>query len=160
MRQASRAAKVRGGVLAGLVVGLAAAPAAWPQTSPQTLPQSSPQTSSPQTASPQTPHETWPKALASFPTTHPAIDCSSARDPMQRFYPAEAQRTRTPGQAAVACRLASDGRPTQCTWTTEEPEGFGFGEAAAQVICTVRFKPPQPGASGVILTMMRFKLPE
>jgi len=62
--------------------------------------------------------------------------------------PPEARRQRVPGRASVNCIIRSDTRLEACRIVSENPSGFGFGEAAIRVAEThFRFRPPST-ASG------------
>ena len=45
------------------------------------------------------------------------------------------------GRATVACTVAADGTLTPCTTVTEEPAGFGFGDAAMTVASVMQMSP-------------------
>lgn len=59
------------------------------------------------------------------------------------YVPAEARRQRVSGTANVRCRIREDQRLDRCSITSEDPAGFGFGEAAIRVAQgEYRFRPP------------------
>lgn len=64
------------------------------------------------------------------------------------FVPPEARRARRAGRGAVSCVIRSDNRLEDCRVVEEQPDGFGFGEAAVRVAETYfRWRPPT-SASG------------
>lgn len=82
-------------------------------------------------------------ALSAMPEAveHPVIDPTAPRPEMMRFYPERAQRAGVTGGAVVECRFLDDGGLSGCHALSETPPGFGFGEAAARLIGTIRFRP-------------------
>ena len=108
---------------------------------------------------------------ASAPSTdHPWLKCADAPTPpirkgRLRFYPERAQKRGVEGSANVACRFASSGEVIACTWTSEDPTSWGFGEAASKLACQSRVKPevyrdaPLEGMLVTFTTPIRFKFP-
>lgn len=78
-----------------------------------------------------------------------------------RFYPAEAARTKTPGEAVMQCRVETSGGLAGCTVLREAPEGAGFGEAALQMAPLLRMRPMTrdgtPVAGGVVRIPIAFR---
>lgn len=59
------------------------------------------------------------------------------------YVPAEARRQRVSGTANVRCRIREDQRLDRCFVVSEDPSGFGFGDAAIRVAeGEYRFRPP------------------
>ncbi len=56
------------------------------------------------------------------------------------YYPARARELGRKGSADVQCRVAKDGTMTSCAWISDDPSGFGFGEAGAKVACLMKMK--------------------
>jgi TPR repeat protein len=109
-----------------------------------------------------------PRAAASkvtvldrFPTTNPSEVCPAVRDPAATYYPDRAQRLNVEGRARVACKVSAAGAPSVCTWTEEDPPGYGFGPAAARLGCLVKFDRPSsvPAADWVASSPIRFAIP-
>jgi hypothetical protein len=80
--------------------------------------------------------------LERLPSANPPETCSQVRGPLETFYPDLAQRRNVGGRVLTACKISSSGTPTTCTWTEENPGGYGFGEAAAKLACSFKFDRP------------------
>ena len=78
-----------------------------------------------------------------------------------RFYPARARAEHVDGAVTVDCIVGADGL-LACTVVSEDPEGWGFGEAALQVSQYFRMVPQiedgTPTAGGRYRTRLRFAL--
>lgn len=97
---------------------------------------------------------------AEMPTTNPWRACSSKTP--DRYYPRDAQRRNIEGFARVQCRLNDSGRLTACSWYEESAPDLGFGDAATQLACLMKFTPRTQGAftpGSVALIPIRFTLP-
>lgn len=81
-----------------------------------------------------------------------------------RVYPAEAQAENVEGRAVAHCKVAMDGRLTGCAVVSEEPYGYGLGEAVLmlstvfQVERKTKDGPSIPPES-VVRLPIRFVLP-
>ncbi len=58
------------------------------------------------------------------------------------LYPAEARRHAKQGQAVVSCEIGLSTRLENCTVTSEDPPGFGFGAALLKATPYYRIQPP------------------
>lgn len=80
-----------------------------------------------------------------------------------RVYPRDALRKGVEARATVECRVAADGRMSDCVVVAVEPAGFGFEEAALKLTRRFRMHLTTPdGASvvgGTIRMPLRFSLP-
>ena len=78
-----------------------------------------------------------------------------------RYYPARAQERDQEGRATLDCIVAVDGR-LACTITSEDPPGWGFGEATLRVSRHFRVAPQtrdgQPTAGGRFRRTIRWVL--
>lgn len=67
------------------------------------------------------------------------------------FVPPEARRRRQAGRSAVNCVIRPDTRLEACRVVDEQPDGFGFGEAAVRIAEThFRFRPPSTAAGRAV----------
>lgn len=108
-----------------------------------------------------TPPERAPNQLAAFPTANPAVECRTLVDP-PRYYPKAAQRAAVQGAAQVACELNEDRSAKRCTWISEDPAGYGFGPAAAEIGCKFKLRSGPDGApmgGKTFVAPIKFKLP-
>jgi protein TonB len=66
------------------------------------------------------------------------------------------------GRAVLSCRLDVEGKTTECT-TTEDPPGWGFGEAALKLAKVFKFRPTRvddvPVAGGKMVVPINFTYP-
>ena len=69
---------------------------------------------------------------------HPWLTCLKGATAPKRYYPEGAQGRNVEGQATIECRALSNGEVTACTWLTETPPGYGFGEKAEGMGCLMR----------------------
>ncbi len=67
------------------------------------------------------------------------LEQPDARD-FARYYPERAQEREVEGRATVECIVGADGR-LSCTVTSEDPPGYGFGEATLRVARHFRVAP-------------------
>ena len=59
------------------------------------------------------------------------------------LYPSRAMWNDIEGRVTVDCALSDEGRPTHCQVVSEQPVGWGFGEATLVLVC--RSPPPRRG---------------
>jgi protein TonB len=82
-------------------------------------------------------------------------------DDLARFYPDAAQRGNVSGMSIIQCRVARTGKPIACTWISEDPEGWGFGEASSKLGCLFKLNPYRlkdaPPAGLLVNTTVRMK---
>jgi TonB family protein len=69
------------------------------------------------------------RAPTVFPTNNPPIDCGGVGAESSVL----PMGGRIAGYAAIVCEFTPNGVVLRCTWTSENPEGFG--EAAARLAC-------------------------
>jgi len=62
-------------------------------------------------------------------------------DPMIHFYPDKAKKANKEGFAKIECRVTETSNLTDCKILSEEPEGYGFGEATIKLFSKVTLKP-------------------
>jgi hypothetical protein len=62
-------------------------------------------------------------------------------DPMRHFYPAAAMKDKVQGSAKIECQVTEAARLEECKVLSEEPQGYGFGEATIQLFSLVTLKP-------------------
>lgn len=90
------------------------------------------------------------------------LEQPNARD-FARYYPDRARERDMEGRATVECIVNVDGR-LSCTVTSEDPPGWGFGEATLQAARHFRVSPQtrdgQPTSGGRIRRTIRWVLPE
>jgi len=96
-------------------------------------------------APPQPPAPVAPVQPAS-PPAPPVItnaDWSSrpSGDDMARYYPERAQRLEQGGRVVLKCGVKANGRVAGCAVTSEDPMGFGFGDAALKLSRLFKMKP-------------------
>ena len=64
-------------------------------------------------------------------------------------YPAIAKRSNKEGVVVVELTIGADGRTSDITVVSEEPKGFGFGDAAREAVKKWRFTPAKKGGESV-----------
>ena len=76
-----------------------------------------------------------------------------------RLYPDRAQQENVSGRATLECIVAGDGR-LSCTITSEDPSGYGFGDATLSISREFRLAPEtsdgQPTSGGRIRRTIRW----
>lgn len=137
------------GVLALAAALLATAPArAQPPTSLETQPEIA--QAEPPVAVPAKP-KIEPGQVIRRPTEEETSD----------LYPAEARKHAKQGEAAVTCEIGLSTRLEHCVVTSEDPPGFGFGDALMRATVFYRVRPPtvdgKPVAHVKIRIPMRFQ---
>ena len=80
------------------------------------------------------------------------------RDPTRRYYPQAAQKAGVSGKAVLDCFVDAEGWLRDCTVASEEPSGFGFGEAALRMVPLFHMNKDKAGARTQI--PLTFKLPK
>lgn len=82
---------------------------------------------------------------------------------ISEYYPARARADRVQGQAIVECNISSDATAT-CELTSENPGGYGFGDAALSVSSLIGFRPETrngtPVDGGKLRVPINFRLPQ
>jgi TonB family protein len=80
-----------------------------------------------------------------------------------RFYPERAQRRGVEGRVVLSCQVEIDHTLSNCQVVSEDPPGWGFGEAAIKMSKLFRAKPTtkdgQPTAGGRLTIPLTFKMP-
>jgi protein TonB len=92
-----------------------------------------------------------------------ALMQSSSADPALRYYPEEARRKAVQGIATVDCTVTPEGKLTNCTVLSEDPVGWGFGDAALRLTPLFKMHPALKdgvAVSAEIHIPIRFKLPK
>lgn len=88
------------------------------------------------------------------------LERPDARD-FARFYPPRALERGQEARVMLACVVAADGR-IACTVTSEDPQGWGFGEAAIRISRSFRMAPATrdgvPTSGGRVNVPIRFNL--
>jgi protein TonB len=88
------------------------------------------------------------------------LERPNARD-FARYYPERALEREVTGRASLDCIVAADGR-ISCTVTSEDPPGYGFGEAALRISRHFRMSPQTrdgvPTSGGRVRVPIRFNL--
>jgi protein TonB len=90
------------------------------------------------------------------------LEQPDARD-YARYYPERAQEREVEGRATVECIVGADGR-LSCTVTSEDPPGYGFGDATLRVTRHFRIAPSTRDgvatSGGRIRRTVRWQLPD
>ena len=60
---------------------------------------------------------------------------------MARYYPERAQRLEKSGAVTIQCMVTAKGDVRDCEVLSEDPEGYGFGDAALRLSRLFRMKP-------------------
>lgn len=88
------------------------------------------------------------------------LERPNARD-FARYYPEAAYQANVSGRAVLDCIVTADGR-IACTVASEEPAGYGFGEAALRISTHFRMalqtRDGRPTRSGRVRLPIRFVL--
>jgi protein TonB len=83
-------------------------------------------------------------------------------DDLAQYYPERAQRLEKQGSAVIKCVVNSRGGLTQCTVVSEDPQDYGFGDAALKVSHIFKLKPAtsdgKPVDGGIFTTKITFRL--
>jgi protein TonB len=78
-----------------------------------------------------------------------------------RFYPARALERNMEGRVQLRCVVSADGRIT-CTVISEDPSGWGFGQAALQISHSFRMAAQtadgRPTSGGQVTVPLTFRL--
>lgn len=79
-------------------------------------------------------------------------------------YPERATRLEKSGKSAIECTVDDRGKLTQCRVISEDPPGFGFGDAQIRAMRRLEALPQtvdgQPVAGGLIRLAIKWQLPE
>lgn len=98
-----------------------------------------------------------------FVITAPPWRSRATGEDVGRVYPHEALRRGVEARATVECRVAGDGRMSDCALVSVEPAGLGFEEAALRLTQRFRMHLATPDGTsvvgGVIRIPLRFSLP-
>lgn len=89
-------------------------------------------------------------ALLQSAASAPAPEARIVRPPdlnLLYIYPQTARAAGVEGSGTVTCKVSSAGELSDCRPVGEEPAGFGFGVAAANVAKRYRAEPAAPGAA-------------
>jgi protein TonB len=105
--------------------------------------------------------ETPPAPPAPAVITNPTwIERPSGRD-FARYYPERALERERQGRVILDCVVASDGR-ISCSVSSEDPTGWGFGEAAQRISRHFRMSPRledgRPTEGGRVRVPINFRL--
>ena len=88
------------------------------------------------------------------------LERPNARD-FARYYPERALERGQEGRVSLACIVAADGR-IACTVTSDDPHGWGFGEAALRISRHFRMAPATrdgaPTSGGRVNVPIRFNV--
>jgi len=95
-----------------------------------------------------------------------AADFDRNIDPrkLSQYYPARALEREREGTSQIRCQVTADGRLANCVILSEDPKGWGFGEAhiraaREQIRVRPRLEGGQPTEGGVVtLTKIRWAL--
>jgi TonB family protein len=78
-------------------------------------------------------------------------------------YPERARRAHQDGQAVLHCRIDENGVPRDCSVAVEQPEGWGFGEAAVRatrfMLMTPKLVDGHPVGDGTATIPIAFQAP-
>jgi TonB family protein len=96
------------------------------------------------------------------PTRQPKIvSANVVRRPTPRetadLYPPEARKHARQGEAVVTCEIGMSTRLENCVVTSEDPPGFGFGEALMKATAFYRIEPP--AVNGKPVPHVKIKIP-
>ena len=104
-----------------------------------------------------------PKPPEPFVITAPPWRSRATGDDVARVYPRDALRRGIEARATVECRVAADGRMSDCTLVSVEPPGLGFEEAALKLTPRFRMHLTTPDGmsvvGGTIRMPLRFSVP-
>ena len=81
------------------------------------------------------------------------------------YYPEQARLKSIGGRAVISCKVSADLHVEACTVISEDPPGFGFGDAAIKLSKLFIMKPNgrdgTPAVIGASVTLpIRFEVPE
>ena len=85
----------------------------------------------------------------------------SPAEQMSRDYPERARRLGVEGSALLSCTMTPDRGLKACSLLSEQPPGYGFGEAALRMAPLVKIRDAADKASAgrIVRVPIRFKLP-
>jgi TonB family protein len=81
--------------------------------------------------------------------TNPAWERAPTYSQVVAAYPARARSANKSGRVSMDCTLGADGLFTSCLVMNEEPVGYGFGAAAADLAKSFKANPTLPGGGSV-----------
>jgi protein TonB len=89
--------------------------------------------------------------------------CQNGVPDIRSFYPERAQRLEMEGKAVISCTATAAGTLENCSVVSEEPQDFGFGDAAIKMAPLFKMRPTtadgEPVAGGTVRVPVVFKLP-
>jgi protein TonB len=81
---------------------------------------------------------------------------------LTHYYPPNAQAQGRTGSVVMKCRVTQEGTVDECVVVSEDPPGYGFGEAALKMSCLFKMKPKTVNGSPVggaeVTIPLKFKL--
>ncbi|MGA0603009.1 energy transducer TonB [Caulobacter sp. KR2-114] len=93
-----------------------------------------------------------------------ATVCDAQSVDIMRYYPERAQRLGVEGKAVISCTVNAEGRLADCAVVSEDPPGFGFGDAAVKMSSIFKMRPKAqngiPVGGGKVTIPIRFQLPK
>jgi TonB family protein len=91
-----------------------------------------------------------------------ALATPASAAPRLRYYPEKAQKANMEGVAVLSCDVLPDGKLKDCTVVSEDPPGWGFGEAALGMVTLFKMRPTQKDGTPVespVKIPITFRLP-
>ncbi len=107
----------------------------------------------------QAPEQVEPPGKAEpFLITAPPWRNRATGEDVGRVYPRDALRKGIEARATVECRVAADGRMSDCALVSVEPAGLGFEEAALKLTSRFRMHLTTPDGTSVVGGTIRMPL--
>ncbi|HEX4301602.1 MAG TPA: TonB family protein [Rhizomicrobium sp.] len=114
-------------------------------------------------APPAAPDHAAPPTTDGSVITDPVFTQQLSLDDVAKAYPEAARSAGVSGSVVVQCSAETDGSLSNCATVSETPTGYGFGDAAIQLMGIVRLAPQSAGgvavAGGVVRLSVPFTLP-
>jgi protein TonB len=95
--------------------------------------------------------------------SNPNWDRLPDAEDLARYFPDRAARLEQEGRSVIECTVRANGTVTGCRIVSEDPSGFGFGDAHIRAASRFRMRPKTadgaPVEGGTVRIPLRWTLP-